>query len=133
MRSSQPHRQTVLSHHEHFLAVCESTVNRKYNEFYEHWKLVRADNEREATWKQQEFTGRYRLRRHRISLRGVGPPGVKMSLLSPILKEPRREGNNLEAVSLHCVELFPLVRGGIGTKIIINCCPKVTLFVLLRF
>lgn len=57
VHSSQPHRQTVISHHQHFLAVCESAVNCKYNEFYERWTLARADNQREATWKQREFTG----------------------------------------------------------------------------
>lgn len=57
-----------------------------------------------------------------------------MTLLSAILKQTflLREGNNLGAVSLHCVLLFPLVRGGSGTKILINCCLTVRLFVLLR-
>lgn len=57
-----------------------------------------------------------------------------MTLLSAILKQPFlwREGSNLGAVSLHCVLLFPLAKGGSLTKIIIKCCPKVTLFVLLR-
>lgn len=58
--------------------------------------------------------GRCLPQKHRIFSHAACPTGAKMTAVSysGVARALSREGNNLGAVSLHCVLLFPQVRGG---------------------
>lgn len=109
-----------MSRCKYFLAVWNSASNLTCNAFYLWSKLERVCNQvsggrlwsnSKSSWvamgqvlilKSQDL-----LTQHR-SLGCKNDSPVSCSLATAL----SREGNNLGAVSLHCVLLFPLVRGG---------------------
>ena len=73
------------------------------------------DNQWEVDWVHGWQQDRCWLQRHRIFSHCAGPSGCKTDspVFYPVVATAlSREGNNLGAASLHCVLLFPLVRGG---------------------
>lgn len=113
--SCQTHRQTIISHCKHFLDAWMSTLNLPHNALCARWKSARG--RQSARSRRGNCGGNLRVAPGQVTaakaqdlLTRCLSHGCKNDSRSPhsaAASALSTEGNNLGAVSLHCVLLFP--------------------------